>query len=350
MGFGRTETSEAPVDDASRAILMSQWGGLTNEPLARVFVRDHAGMKIRVYRADVDQPAGIGPPWWTPPGYCFPNGYVQADISNDDMVGVGYGDIYAELEDGVVGGALTAIGVSEGSAQWVAVVQAPANAAKVRATFPGGATDEMEPVDGVAVLVGAADITPDDQDYYNEQAQLEAFDSSGASLGTGHARFGGSRVSLEGTLDFNADACSAPQELPPPGPEQPADVPAARQAVTDAFSLAHGTNDETQEQIMSAIDDPTNFPEYWNELATGTFKDQVNAAVVGLDDVVFQSATRAAIKYHWDVPGYGTSFYNRFGEVVLVDGTWKVTRAVDVPGLRPRRHVLLVNMVGSAPQ
>ena len=38
MGFGRTETSEAPVDDASRAILMSQWGGMTNEPLARVFV------------------------------------------------------------------------------------------------------------------------------------------------------------------------------------------------------------------------------------------------------------------------------------------------------------------------
>ena len=52
----------------------------------------------------------------------------------------------------------------------------------------------------------------------------------------------------------------------------------------------------------------------------------MNAAVVGLDDVVFETATRAAVKYHWDVPGYGMSFYNRFGEVVLVDGTWKVTR------------------------
>jgi hypothetical protein len=116
-------------------------------------------------------------------------------------------------------------------------------------------------------------------------------------------------------------------ELPPPGAEQPADVPAARQAVTDSFLLAHGAHDEAQEQMMSAIDDPTDFPEYWNELATGTFKEQVDAAVIGVDDIVFMSATRAAVKYHWDVPGYGSSFHNRFGEVVLVDGVWKVTRA-----------------------
>ena len=329
---------------------MSQWGGMTNEPLARVFVRDHAGMKIRVYRADVDQPAGIGPPWWTPPGYCFPNGYVQADISNDDMVGVGVGDIYAELEDGVVGGALTAIGVSEGSAQWVAVVQVPANAAKVRATFPGGATDEMEPVDGVAVLVGAADITPDDQDYYNEQAQLEAFDSSGASLGTGHARFGGSRVSLEGTLDFNADACSAPQELPPPGPEQPADVPAARQAVTDAFSLAHGTNDETQEQIIERDRRPDELPRVLERARDGhvqgpgergrrrsrrrgvperdASRDQVPLGRAGLRHELLQPVRRGRARRR-HVEGHPR---------------------VHVPGLRPRRHVLLVNMVGSAPQ
>ena len=309
---------------------LSVWqvGGVTNQPLAHVFGRDHDGTRIRVYRASVDTPAGAGPPWWTPPGYCFPSGYVQADVSNDDMVGIGSGSVYAELRDGaVVGGSLTAIGVSEGSAKWVAVVQAPKDAAKVRATFPGGATDEMEPVDGVAVLVGAADIAPDDSAYYNETAQLEAFDGSGGSLGTGKASYGGYSMGAYAiSVEPGANDCVAPQELPAPGPEQPADVAAARQAVTDAFLLAHGAHDESQDQQMAAIDDPTDFPTYWNDLTTGPFKEQVNAAVVGLDDMVFESATRAAVKYHWDVPNYGTSFYNRFGEVVLVDGTWKVTR------------------------
>ena len=193
--------------------------------------------------------------------------------------------------------------------------------------LPGGATDEMEPVDGVAVLIGAADIAPDDSAYFNETAQLEAFDGSGGSLGTGKASYGGYSMGAYAiNVEPGANDCVAPQELPAPGPEQPADVAAARQAVTDAFLLAHGAHDESQDQQMAAIDDPTDFPTYWNDLATGPFKDEVNAAVVGLDDVVFETATRAAIKYHWDVPGYNMSFANRFGEVVLVDGTWKVTR------------------------
>ena len=61
--------------------------------------------------------------------------------------------------------------------------------------------------------------------------------------------------------------------------------------MTDAFLLAHGAHDESQDQQMAAIDDPTDFPTYWNDLATGPFKDEVNAAVVGLDDVVFETAT-----------------------------------------------------------
>ena len=152
---------------------------------------------------------------------------MQADVSNDDMVGIGSGSVYAELRDGaVVGGSLTAIGVSEGSAKWVAVVQAPKDAAKVRATFPGGATDEMEPVDGVAVLVGAADIAPDDSTYFNETAQLEAFDGSGGSLGTGKASFGGYSMGAYAiNVEPGANDCVAPQELPAPGPEQPPTSP-----------------------------------------------------------------------------------------------------------------------------
>ena len=94
---------------------------------------------------------------------------------------------------------------------------------------------------------------------------------------------------------------------------------------------------------MSVIDDPTNFPEYWNELATGTFKDQVNAAVVGLDDVVFQSATRAADQVPLGRAGLRHELLQpvRRGRARRrhVEGHPRV----HVPGLRPRRHVLLVN-------
>jgi hypothetical protein len=297
------------------------------QQLARAFTRDHDGTTIRVFHAAMDTPDGAGPPWWTPPPYCFPNRYVQADVSDDAMVGIASGYVYAELRGGaVVGGTLNLLGANEQAPSWVVIAQATDGAARIRATFPGGATDEMEPVDGVAVLVAPA--SGDLTEWYSKAAQLEAFDGSGNSLGTGDAQTGGPyfRLANDGSYETTTADCSAPQELPAPGAEQPADVAAATQAATDAFLLAHGTHDESQEQMMRAIDDPANFPDYWNQLATGTFKDQVAAAVVGVDGLAFESATRAAIKYHWDVPGYGTSFYNRFGELVLVDGTWKVTR------------------------
>jgi hypothetical protein len=318
--------TSAPVTAIERSEAGLWFGGITDQPLTRVFTRDHNGTKIRVFRAAVAPPTGIGPPWWTPPGYCFPNGVVQADVSNDDMVGIAFGSTFAELRDNLVGGALSIVGTSEGAPKWIVIAQAPAGAKKVRASFPGGATDEVEPIDGVAVLIGDAQVAPDDyEEMYQSQAQLEAFDGAGASLGAGTANFGG--MGAYASEDAGGSACMAPQTLPPPGEEQPADVAAARQAVEAAFLLAHGAHDESQEQMMSAIDDPTNFPEYWNELTNGTFKEQVAAAVIGIDEVVFMSATRAAVRYHWDVPGYGTSFHNRFGEMVFVDGAWKVTRA-----------------------
>jgi hypothetical protein len=305
---------------SARESAMLSFGG--TQRLARAFVRETGNTKIRVFHAAMETPTDAGPPWWTPPAWCFPNRYVQADVSDDDMVGFGYGYAYAELRDGqVVAGSMTLAGQAEQAPTWIVVAQAVGGAARVRATFPGGTTDEMEPVDGIAVLVGRVASDPGD-DWYAQSAQLEAFDAGGTPLGTTTTS---SEVFGWGDSEAMA-ACTAPQELPPPGAEQPPDVTAARQAVIDSFLRARGANDETQEQMMSAIDDPTGFPELWNQLASGPFKEQVDAAVIGVDDVVFQSATRAAVKYHWDVPGYGSSFHNRFGEVVLVEGAWKVTR------------------------
>jgi hypothetical protein len=302
----------------------SAWGGwYGDQQLARAFVRDAGGTRVRVYRADVGSYSIPGPPWWEPPGWCFPNGYVQADVSNDDAVGIVAGSTYATFREGHVGGTLGIFGIGEGAATWVAIAQGTGDAARVRATFPGGGSDEMDLVDGIAVLVAPASVSPGYEELYSETVALEAFDAGGRSLGVQHANFGGLDVT-----EAAMQACAPPTELPPPGAEQPADVAAAEQAVRDAFLIAHGraVGGVTREQQMAAIDDPAGFPEIWDEMAAGPFAEQVAAAQMHVDDVVFLSATRAAVKYGWTVPDY-SSFDNRFGELVLVDGAWKVTRA-----------------------
>lgn len=289
--------------------------------LSRAFVRTTAGgTTIRVYRADVDAPSTAGPPWWTPPGWCFPSGVVQADVSDAAISGVVAGGVYAQLRDAVVGGAASVVGTAEQHPTWVVVVQAPANAASVRATFPSGATDAMTPVDGVAVLVGpaaAGDVAG------SASVKVEALDAGGAVLG---AHTLGNELGAEYSLTAGSQAdCYAPQQLPPPGVEQPADATAAQHAVTDVMVRAWGHRGTDQERF-ALYDDSHGFDQVMQELRTGSFKDQVNAAVVPkVDGVVFLSATRAAIEFTIVVPNY-SSFSQRFGEAVLVDGVWKLTR------------------------
>ena len=150
-------------------------------PLGLAFTRTTAsGATIRVYRADLQSPAATGPPWWTPPNWCSPSGIVQADLSTDAIAGVSTGFVYAALHDATVGGAMAGAGVSERHPTAILIVQAPPSAASVRVTFPGGVHDEMAPVDGVAVLVGAV---PDAKSLSSPVQAQPAVDASGRAVG-----------------------------------------------------------------------------------------------------------------------------------------------------------------------
>jgi hypothetical protein len=303
-------------------------------PLARAFVREVDDITIRVYRAAVDTPTYAGPPWWEPPPTCFPNGYVQADVSTVDAVGIVSGGLYAELPNTSVVGSLGALGVAEGAPLWVVVAQASAGASTVRATVPHGRADEMEPVDGVAVLVGPASIEPGNPAEYETTVPLEAFDAGGTSLGTGTARVGGYFVTAipEGTSSSAgvpvaepSPECFGPQELPPPGAEQPADPAAARADIGRLFGVRFA--DRTEEERLANLDDPTGMREVYEQLRTGPFREQVLGSRTVLGDLVFLSATRAAVQYITEIPGYPPDGVGQqFGEVVLVDGAWKITR------------------------
>jgi hypothetical protein len=303
-------------------------------PLAKSFVRDVDGTTIRVYRAAIDPPTHAGPPWWEPPASCFPNGYVQADVSTGDAVGIVSGGLYAELPNMSVVGTLGAIGVAEGAPLWVVVAQAPAGAAILRATFPDGQADEMEPIDGVAVLVGPASIEPGDPAEDETTVPLEAFDADGRSLGTGTARSGGyfpaelhdaPESSAPVVGDEQSAGCFAPSELPPPGAEQPADPAAARAEIERLFGVRFA--DRTDEERLANLDDPTGMREVYEQMRNGPYAQQVLGSRPVFRDLVFLSATRAAVQYETEVPGYPPqAFGQQPGEVVFVDGRWKITR------------------------
>jgi hypothetical protein len=286
-------------------------------PMARVFTRTTpAGVTIRAYRTDVTSASSVqGPPWWTPPGWCYPNGYVQADVSDDSVAGAGIAALYAAQRDGSkVGGTINVIGQNEQSVRWIVVAQGPPGAARLRATFPDGSADEMAPVDGVAVLVGRGSA-----DLQKAKVTLTALDASGGTTAT---------TTISALLEGRPydPGCSAPQKLPAPGAHQPADAAAARQAVIDTFNGAYakGVNDDA---MFAYFDDSHGFAPIMANLRAGPYKEQTRTARIKLDDLVFLSPTVAAVQYEIDIPNYSIpSFAPRFNEVHLVDGQWKLAR------------------------
>ena len=102
------------------------------QPMAKVFTRANgSGVTVRAYRANTPNNMS-GPPWWTPPGWCFPNGYVLADVSDADIATQTNGSLYASQHDGSqLGGTVNVVGQAKQHVRWVAIAQAPADAARL---------------------------------------------------------------------------------------------------------------------------------------------------------------------------------------------------------------------------
>ncbi|HWS45432.1 MAG TPA: hypothetical protein VN636_06200, partial [Acidimicrobiia bacterium] len=229
-------------------------------------------------------------------------------------VGIAAGSLYAQRREGPVGGDATIVGVAEHDPTWIIVAQAPPGAARVRATFPDGTHDEMTPVDGVAVLSRPAAST-------TGTITVEAFDGSGTPLGSAPITAPGSSARIDPAQ------CNAPQQLPPPGPTQPADPASARTTINNLVVSAFSDRSLSDAQVFALYDDSHGFADVLKQLRSSSFKNEVAAARVSkLDGLVFLSATKAALEFTINIPNY-SSFSQRFGEAVLTDGTWKLTRA-----------------------
>jgi hypothetical protein len=291
-----------------------------NQPMAKIFTRTtSAGVVIRAYQANVQSTAG-GPPWWTPPAWCFPSAYVQADVSDSAIAAVASGALYAEQRDGAkISGTIDIVGQSERAVRWVVIAQGPSDVAQIRATFPDGSTDEMAPVDGVAVLIGSGAANP------QLAVGVDAIAADGSVIAT--ASLDGSSYSFAQRVGEGLEkACVSPTALPAPGHDQPADAAAARQQVTDVFNAAYRKGN-TDAQFASYFDDARGFAEIQKQMRAGPYAAEIAAAQTKLDDLVFLDATTAAIQYEWSIPSSpGSGFTNRFTEAHLVNGEWKLSR------------------------
>jgi hypothetical protein len=133
------------------------------------------------------------------------------------------------------------------------------------------------------------------------------------------------RCSTDDLLQKSAVVCTGTRPtLPAPGPDQPADVTAARADVARAYAAAYD-GDASNSARVGAIEDGASLVGVFDELRNGPVGAQVRAAKTVIDGIVFESPTRAAVEFHSDL-GEGTSG-PYFGDAVLNGRGWQISHA-----------------------
>lgn len=336
--------------DAGSSVMVSSSGRYDTEIAAtRLFIRDSAGgVAVRLYRQeynfetdsgyavdtampypdtahDTVPPQGMWPPQdWQPASWCNQNGDLLAEVSTTDVAGVAYGGWWSELPpDSSIIASYQVLGVAEQAPIGVVVVQVSGDIAEVRATFADGSVDSMAPVEGAVALAMPGAFS------WEDSVTVDAVGADGAVVATETA---GGPFGMVGVWDH--PECQPPPPPPPELPEageQPADPAAAESGVRTAIETVFATDgvERTEEEAaayrdekLALIDDTEGVEDAMNQLGEAYPGIVVTPAVT---DLVFRAPDRATVLFSLETSI--TDFDNRLGELVLVDGTWKVTRA-----------------------
>ena len=344
------EAVSADTGEATAVMASSSSGPYGTDMLAtRLFVRDSAGgVAVRLYRQEYNfetdpghavdttavysEPAvdsgPIDEPWppsdWQPASWCNQNGDLLAEVSTTDVAGVAYGGWWSELPpDTAMIATYQVLGVAEQAPIGVVVVQVSGDVAEVRATFADGSVDSMAPVDGAVALAMPGAFGWEDSvtvDAVGADGTVVATDTAGGPFGMGGV--------------WDRPECQPPPPPPPELPEageQPEDPAAAEVGVRTAIETVFTSDgvERTEEEAaayrdakLALIDDTNGVDAAMMKLGEAYPGIVVTPTVT---DLVFRAPDRATVLYSLDTSI--TDFDNRLGEVVLVDGTWKVTRS-----------------------
>jgi hypothetical protein len=246
---------------------------------------------------------------WCPPPECNPTSYFIAELSNEEAVSQN-GSASFPLDGPAASRGETALGQQEGAPVSSYMVQTNDEVTNVRGTWPDGVVDEMAPVDGWAVVAhsGAA-----------SASALEVVLGDGSTVAL--KDFGpGSSASYPAQC---TPPPPPPPELPPAGEEQPADVAAASQAVTDVYLtvFTHGSDPDRNETLIE--DGPALRP--LNDKAKENFGQARETITVEVGEIRFLSATEAALYYELKYEG-AMLLGRQVGYAKFIDGQWKVAR------------------------
>lgn len=312
---------ESAGDAASRSagMLHYGWGSYSAEPPLFLVERvTPSGATVRVssygYFGYEGEYAAVDPASsWAPAPWCFPSGELRVALSAAGVIDVGYASWFDEPYRGLAVYAFD-LGRADGAPWQVLVVQPPAGANAVTATFPDGASDQAAVANGVAVLA-----VPGDRDPTTAVLDLAGVsDADAAQVGVSD---------LLGRVDDEYHtSCNPPPPPPPPLPpagEQPADPAAAEAQLRDVLAALFNSEQDL-EQRLAFVDDTTGLADAFEQVATGPFADVAGTAVHTVQELVFTSPTEAWFRYSIDTSI--TGFANRYGRAVLVDGQWKITR------------------------
>lgn len=263
------------------------------------------GIAVRAYRnsfaRSVAQPAP-----------CEPSGFLIVEVSDAEAVSQAEVPLFSDAGRKTEVMAISDWGLVEGApAAWV-VVSAGPGVGKVSASFDGGDTDVVTPVDGLAVLASRLKAVP-----------------AGGSLGTVVASGGGRTTTLplmgpsESMVTPPSCLAGPPTTVPslPPAGTPPSDPVAARAAVTKAIGI-----------VMGGIPAPDPF-EYVQgatasvRAAQKTAQDNNPTAHTStvVQQIVFTSPTTGAVRY--ELLDNGSQVLDPVSDVVLDAGIWKVTTA-----------------------
>ncbi len=194
-------------------------------PLERLFVRTtDDGVAVRAYRGQPAPRPPCSPEEDCPtplPAECMPASVFLAELSNEGAVGP---RDHAPIWSTHAGRPITLLrfgrfGGPEGSpAEWVALRTGP-EVKRVRARFAGGGSDEMEPVQGYAVLAHQLPAVPPDHEGEQPRpgADVEALDASGRVVASEHLDPGSSAGPPA--------ACRPNPDRPPEGIRRPPPPP-----------------------------------------------------------------------------------------------------------------------------
>ena len=300
------------------------------------------GLTVRLKVGDDAQWMGL--PQQALPGmpeFCEATGMASGTIISDEAVAQTQ-LVLSKVSSPEGGGQVMIGGTLEGAPIWGAVVQVPPQITLVRATYPGREPDEMEPVDGVAVVALTAPPLANAAGGPNvpgqfvlgidlRQATIEFVAGDGkrttldveTDLG-GPPLWNDQRCWGQADVDRTIPAPSEP-ELPDPG-EQPADAEAAEAAVNAALGDLFSAPVEEGREFFDLLDDASGIDlgvaaQMENHADLETLLTEGDVTIT---DLVFISPIEAFYFYELDTPLGPVT--DRFGRARVVDGVWKITR------------------------